>query len=118
MHQDYALLLLPSATVNDVRQQLQQQHGLAPWAGMKVSFACCSGDSSVTHLQFVYCGSVLGDEQSLQSMGYAPGKSLVVTAPPASSGSASAPPSAASINAAIDAAYDASLAADAARISQ
>lgn len=69
----------------------------------------------MTLLQFVYSGNVLADEQSLHSLRYEPGKSLVVTAPPASSdssGSASASSSAASINAAIDAAYDASLAAD------
>ncbi len=36
VHQDYTLLLLPSATVSDVKQQLQQQHGLVPWPGMKV----------------------------------------------------------------------------------
>ncbi len=113
------LQLPPSATVSDVRKQLQQQHSLEPWAGMKVSVHPRAARCDVTRLQFVYCGCVLGDEQSLHSLGYSPAKSLVVTAPPASSGSsgasASSSASAASINAAIDAAYDASLAADVAR---
>lgn len=70
----------------------------------------------VMQLQFVYRGSVLGDTQSLKSLGYSPSTSLVVTAPPgvAAPSRAEASESAASINAAIDAAYDASLAADAA----
>jgi hypothetical protein len=36
-HQDYSLQLPLSATVSDVRQQLEQQHGVASWPGMKAS---------------------------------------------------------------------------------
>ncbi len=34
--QDYALQLPRCASVADVRLQLHQLHGLAPWPGMKV----------------------------------------------------------------------------------
>ncbi len=89
-------------------------------ARARVVDACCLDEVAS---QIVYTGAVLSDAQTLTSIGYSTGKSLVVTAPPASSSSSSstsAPSSAsaASINAAIDAAYDASLVADSARQDQ
>ena len=109
--------LPPSATVGQVRQQLQQQHALAPWPGMKVHSCSCvhapPPARSLTIAQFVYGGSVLLDTATLKSVDYSSSKSLVVTTPPASSADSSA--SAAGINASIDSAYSASLAADAAR---
>ena len=113
--------LPPSASVADVCQQLHEQHGLRPWPGMKVRARAramvCSLPASSHHLarQVVYCGSVLSHTQTLHSIGFSSGKSLVVTAPPESSRSAAPSSSAACINAAIDAAYDESLAADALR---
>jgi hypothetical protein len=121
--QDYGLQLPLSASVADVCQQLHEQHGLTPWPGMKVrarAMACTqpplAASSHQLPRQVVYCGSVLSHTQTLHSIGFSSGKSLVVTAPPESSSrSAAAPSSAACINAAIDAAYDESLAADALR---
>ena len=113
--------LPPSASVADVCQQLHEQHGRRPWPGMKVRARARAMvwwlAASSHHLarQVVYCGSVLSHTQTLHSIGFSSGKSLVVTAPPESSRSAAPSSSAACINAAIDAAYDESLAADALR---